>query len=175
MNSFYCFIYHASKIFLSTSQTSSASTYITMRACFAFFLGGICLSIRFTSLTAYIPMGVILARERKTAKAAIAFLLGICALPGLLGFVLTLFLDKAMFGFWAIPVLGNFHFNVIQGEKKPSVLFFQFSASFICMVELKYNTDNYRQWQSLWNTSVSLVLNSRGPCISWDSSSRFDL
>jgi len=61
-------------------------------------------------------MGIILARQTKTTKAAIAYLLGVCALAGFLGFFSTVLLDRAMYGVWAIPVFGNFHFNVIQGN-----------------------------------------------------------
>ena len=104
-------IFYYLQVFLSTNQ----STTTTIRAWIAFFLGGICVSIRFTCLTAYIPMGIILALDNNNT---IAYLFGICALPGLLGFVSTLLLDKVMYGFWAIPVLGNFHFNVIQGKKR---------------------------------------------------------
>ena len=75
-------------------------------------------------------MGVILARERKTAKAVITYLFGVCALAGLLGFVSTILLDRAMFGVWAIPVLGNFHFNVIQGEKFLNFVMILHSCSF---------------------------------------------
>ena len=105
------------QVFLSTNQ----STTTTIRAWIAFFLGGICVSIRFTCLTAYIPRGIILALDNNNNNNnnnTIAYLFGICALPGFLGFVSTLLLDKVMYGFWAIPVLGNFHFNVIQGKKR---------------------------------------------------------
>lgn len=109
-----------SPLLLPTNQTPKySSTMTTVRAWIAFFIGGICVSIRFSSLTAYIPMGIILAWDNdknKTIKAALLYLFGICALPGFLGFASTLLLDKAMYGFWAIPVLGNFHFNVIQGN-----------------------------------------------------------
>lgn len=102
--------------FLSTEKTPNTSRFSTMRACFAFFLGGICVSIRFTCLTAYIPMGIILSLHTKTTKTAISYLFRVCALAGMLGFVCTVVLDRAMFRVWAIPVLGNFHFNVIQGN-----------------------------------------------------------
>ena len=95
---------------------TSPSTSSIARAWIAFFIGGICVSIRFTCLTAYIPMGIILARQTKTAKAAITYVFGVCALAGFLGFFSTVLLDRAMYGVWAIPVLGNFHFNVIQGK-----------------------------------------------------------
>jgi hypothetical protein len=104
---------YSTKAFLSTKETVNTATISTMRAWFAFFLGGICVSIRFTCLTAYIPMGIILARQTKTA---FTYLFLVCALGGLLGFLSTVILDRAIFGVWAIPVLGNFHFNVIQGK-----------------------------------------------------------
>jgi len=102
-----------SPVFLSTNETLNTSTISTMRSWFAFFLGGICVSIRFTCLTAYIPMGIILARQTKNT---FNYLFRVCALAGLLGFLSTVILDRVMFGVWAIPVLGNFHFNVIQGN-----------------------------------------------------------
>eukprot|EP00539_Tryblionella_compressa_P015119 CAMPEP_0178848634 /NCGR_PEP_ID=MMETSP0746-20121128/19442_1 /TAXON_ID=913974 /ORGANISM="Nitzschia punctata, Strain CCMP561" /LENGTH=63 /DNA_ID=CAMNT_0020513643 /DNA_START=56 /DNA_END=244 /DNA_ORIENTATION=- len=46
----------------------------------------------------------------------LSYLLEVCALFGFLGFLSTVILDRIMFGYWAIPVLGNFHFNVIQSE-----------------------------------------------------------
>lgn len=59
-------------------------------------------------------MGIILARQ---SKMAFNYIFAICALAGFLGFLSTVILDRVMFGVWAIPVLGNFHFNVIQGKE----------------------------------------------------------
>ncbi|VEU38444.1 unnamed protein product [Pseudo-nitzschia multistriata] len=106
-----------SPVFLSAVETASDSKASMARAWVAFFIGGICVSIRFTCLTAYIPMGIILARQTsKTISAMVAYLFRVCALAGLLGFASTVVLDRVMYGVWAIPVLGNFHFNVIQGN-----------------------------------------------------------
>ncbi len=58
-------------------------------------------------------MGIILARQ---TNSIFTYLFMICGLAGFLGFLSTVLLDRAMFGVWAIPVLGNFHFNVIQGK-----------------------------------------------------------
>jgi hypothetical protein len=91
---------YSTKAFLSTKETVNTATISTMRAWF-------------TCLTAYIPMGIIRARQTKTA---FTYLFLVCALGGLLGFLSTVILDRAIFGVWAIPVLGNFHFNVIQGK-----------------------------------------------------------
>jgi hypothetical protein len=61
-------------------------------------------------------MGLILAYTTYTTiKLRILYLFGVCALFGLLGLLSTFVLDRIMYGFWAIPMLGNFHFNVIQG------------------------------------------------------------
>lgn len=60
-------------------------------------------------------MGIILSRQ---TKSAFTYIFLVCALAGLLGFLSTVILDRALFGFWAIPVLGNFHFNVIEGKSR---------------------------------------------------------
>ena len=60
-------------------------------------------------------MGIVLAYQ---SKNIFAYLFCVCGLAGLLGFVSTVILDRAVFGEWVLPVLGNFHFNVIEGKKK---------------------------------------------------------
>ena len=62
-------------------------------------------------------MGIILARQ---TKIAFNYLFLVCAFGGFLGFLSTVILDRAIFGVWAIPVLGNLHFNVIEGKTKRS-------------------------------------------------------
>ncbi|KAG7363978.1 Alg9-like mannosyltransferase family-domain containing protein [Nitzschia inconspicua] len=84
-------------------------------ACIAFFLGGVCSAIRFTCLTIYVPLGVILSLKLHTKTATVSYLMGICAIFGASGFLSTVLLDRIMYGFWAFPVLGNIHFNVLQG------------------------------------------------------------
>jgi len=110
---------------LATATTTTTSEKVidrnmrgaSPRACLAFFLGGICSSIRFTCLAAYIPMGLVLSwLSYTTMTSKLSYLLEVCALFGFLGFLSTVILDRIMFGYWAIPVLGNFHFNVIQSE-----------------------------------------------------------
>jgi hypothetical protein len=98
-------------------QQKSSAKYGTVRACLAFFLGGISSAIRFTSLAAFVPMGFILAFRRQPGSVGsmLGFLFGSCALFGLLGIVATLVVDKIFYGFWVVPFLGNFHFNVILG------------------------------------------------------------
>ena len=81
---------------------------------FAFFLGGICCSIRFTCLLAYVPMGIILSLQQKS-RSVITFLIGYCLIPGFLGLGATVIIDRFFYGFWAIPVLGNIQFNIILG------------------------------------------------------------
>ena len=86
------------------------------RAVAAFVLGGMSVAVRFTSLAAWIPMGIIIAiRSQKNKMQSIQYLIFPCALCGLLGIAISLIVDFFMYGFWVIPVLGNFHFNVIQG------------------------------------------------------------
>lgn len=102
---------------LLSDQQKSSAKYGTIRACLAFFLGGISSAIRFTSLAAFVPMGLILAfrRQPRSFGSMLGFLFGSCALFGLLGIVATLVVDKSFYGFWVVPFLGNFHFNVILG------------------------------------------------------------
>jgi hypothetical protein len=89
-----------------------------VRACLAFFLGGICCSIRFTCLAAFVPMGILLAFQEEfiSIVSILKYLGGVCGVFGLSGIATTLLLDRAMYGFWAVPFLGNIHFNVIQGK-----------------------------------------------------------
>ncbi|KAL3924961.1 MAG: hypothetical protein SGILL_000717, partial [Bacillariaceae sp.] len=39
----------------------------------------------------------------------------VCALFGSLGFIVSVVIDRIMYGFWAFPTLGNFQFNVLEG------------------------------------------------------------
>ena len=86
----------------------------TGRACLAFFLGGLSAAIRFTALAAFVPIGVILAGRSSTTTAGfLGYLLMRCAIPGLAGLAVAAAVDRFFFGFWTLPFLGNFHFNVI--------------------------------------------------------------
>lgn len=62
-------------------------------------------------------MGLILAfrRQSRSVGSMLGFLFGSCALFGHLGILATLVVDKSFYGFWVVPFLGNFHFNVILG------------------------------------------------------------
>lgn len=48
-------------------------------------------------------------------KAMCKTLFGLCALYGTVGIAIGCLIDRLMYGFWAIPFLGNFHFNVLLG------------------------------------------------------------
>ena len=99
------------------SLSGGKHAYEFPRAFLAFVLGGICCSIRFTCLAAFVPLGLILAiqRRRTSVVSIMVYLILVCASAGLLGLTLTILLDRFMYGFWAIPFLGNIHFNVILG------------------------------------------------------------
>ena len=88
------------------------------RAFLAFFLGGICCSVRFTCLAAFVPMGLILAFQRRCRSLVfvVGYVVGICAAPGIAGLFLTLLLDRYVYGFWAFPLLGNIQFNILEGN-----------------------------------------------------------
>lgn len=79
----------------------------------AFWFGGLSASVRFTALAAWIPLGVLLSLQR---KKPFQFLLNTCACWGLLGIGAALVLDRLFYGFWTIPFLGSFHFNVLLGN-----------------------------------------------------------
>ena len=83
------------------------------RAKAAFFLGGLNLAIRGTSIAAYIPMGILLAWQQQLWSEKIIYLFAVCAVPGVLGVGVTFLVDCWFFGFPTFPFLGNFYFNVI--------------------------------------------------------------
>lgn len=91
------------------------SRYSLLRACLAFFIGGISSAIRFTSVAAILPLGMILAMRRRTLPSMVGYLFLPCAVFGILGVGVTLLVDRLFYGFWATPILGSFHFNVILG------------------------------------------------------------
>jgi len=88
-----------------------------LRSCVAFFIGGMGVAVRFTSVAAFVPLGVLLAllRQKATSSwlAAMGYLLVPCALFGIAGVGVAMVVDYLFFGFWTIPFLGNFHFNVV--------------------------------------------------------------
>lgn len=94
----------------------------------AFVLGGLSACVRFTTLAAWIPLGLIISfrsgclcnkegnTQRVNYKSMIDTLFGICAMYGAAGVVIGCIIDRYFYGFWAIPLLGNFHFNVVLGK-----------------------------------------------------------
>ena len=92
------------------NQTSQSSF---LKACLAFFMGGLSTAIRFTSCIAFVVIGIILATRRGHFLTYIIFP---CALFGVLGISAAMLVDRYFYGFWTIPLLGNIHFNVIEGN-----------------------------------------------------------
>ncbi|KAL7551850.1 hypothetical protein ACHAWF_015051 [Thalassiosira exigua] len=101
------------------------------RAKLAFILGGLSACVRFTSLAAWVPIGLIVAlrsghpsnSSRKehngtklNGRKILHTLIGLCATHGAIGILLGCCIDRWFYGFWAIPFLGNIHFNVILGH-----------------------------------------------------------
>lgn len=100
----------------------------------AFVLGGLGACVRFTSLAAWIPLGVIVTlRSRSNYKISssgdndntkmhynmlLNTLIGLCATYGMLGVLLGCCIDRWFYGFWAVPFLGNIHFNIILGKSQ---------------------------------------------------------
>lgn len=66
-------------------------------------------------------MGLLLAFQRVPSQpftSACVYLAGVCAICGILGILVTVLFDRYMYGFLAIPILGNIHFNVILGKHR---------------------------------------------------------
>jgi len=82
----------------------------------AFILGGMSVCIRFTSIAAWIPIGLLCCARKTTFRGKVFTLFALCASFGLLGIIFGTALDRLFYGFWAIPFLGSFHFNVLQGN-----------------------------------------------------------
>lgn len=108
----------------------------------AFVLGGLSACVRFTSLAAWIPIGLIIVlRENASLKQRFGTLFGLCAINGMLGVVLGCSVDRWLFGFWAVPFLGNFHFNVVLGlgtlyGTHPMLWYFYAGVPAICGIML---------------------------------------
>jgi GPI mannosyltransferase 3 len=97
------------------------------RACCAFYLGGLSTAVRFTSLAAFVPMGVLLAHRHASScvqqehpatrfqwlASFVSYLAGPCAAFGLAGIATSVALDRLMYGFWTVPFLRLIHFNVV--------------------------------------------------------------
>lgn len=77
--------------------------------------------MRFTSLAAWIPLGIIIAIR---TDYIVQTMFGLCALYGAFGIGLGCIIDRIMYGFWAVPFLGSFHFNVMLGRSKIYLTFF---------------------------------------------------
>lgn len=90
-------------------------------------LGGLSACVSFTALAAWIHAGLIIAfrsGESITRDGAnkcsyvkvLQTLIGLCGICGLIGVMLGCCIDRWFYGFWAMPVLGNIHFNVLLGK-----------------------------------------------------------
>ncbi|KAL3794326.1 hypothetical protein ACHAW5_009886 [Stephanodiscus triporus] len=97
------------------------------RAMFAFVLGGLSACVRFTSLAAWIPIGLIISfrsgkssgpsgTKKNSYSTMMTTLLGFCLPFGFIGVLVGCCIDRWFYGFWAIPFLGNIHFNVLLGH-----------------------------------------------------------
>lgn len=77
--------------------------------------------VRFTSLAAWIPIGLIISSKFRDYKCNMSILFGLCVQFGLLGVILGCCIDFCFYGFWAIPFLGNIHFNVLLGKSQSTI------------------------------------------------------
>ena len=87
-----------------------------VRSAFGFFLGGIAVSIRGTAVTAFLPFGLMLSLRQPTLYKKFEYVLLVCALPAVTGLILSICIDRFYFGFWAVPMLGNLHFNLVENK-----------------------------------------------------------
>ena len=85
-------------------------------AAFAFVLGGLSLQVRFTALAAWVPIGLIICLRRKSWRDMMFHLFFLCAFFGIIGISIGCLIDRLFYGFWAVPFLGSFQFNVIEGK-----------------------------------------------------------
>lgn len=110
----------------------------------AFVLGGLSVAIRFTSLAAWIPIGLILSfrdmyigsRKESNENAfrnGLYTVLNLCALYGGMGLLIACMIDWYFYDKIVIPFLGNIHFNVILGMcfMGRSIEFFALRIAFI--------------------------------------------
>lgn len=85
----------------------------------AFILGGMSAAIRFTALAAWVPLGILWALFNQSNRTSLlncfGHLFNTCAIYGLVGIVFSIIVDRYFYKFWTIPILGNLHFNVIEG------------------------------------------------------------
>lgn len=87
--------------------------FSSFRACIVFLVGGISVALRFTTIAAFVPMGILLALRCRSTLSKLGYLILPCAVFGLAGLALAMAVDRRFFGLWTVPFLGNFHFNVI--------------------------------------------------------------
>ena len=93
--------------------------YFGSNAKIAFVLGGLGVAIRFTSLAAWIPIGLIISCRLTTSfMGLMRNIVSLCALYGGCGLFMGCLIDWYFYGgdSVVIPFLGNFHFNVILGK-----------------------------------------------------------
>lgn len=88
---------------------------VRLMARLAFLLGGISIVVRFTALASWVPIGIMICLRRKSMSSKLYHLWHMCLVSGAMGVFLGCILDRIYYGFWAIPFLGSFHFNVLLG------------------------------------------------------------
>ena len=103
---------------LNYDRSKSNANRIRIKAKIAFLLGGIGVAIRFTSLAAWIPIGLITSiRSTSNFRDFTSLTFALCAFYGGMGLLIGCIIDFYFYGFFEVlPFLGNFHFNVILGK-----------------------------------------------------------
>ncbi len=95
----------------------------------AFLLGGFSVTIRFTALAAWIPLGILTCHrlgEKKSqpVKFKLKYLCNICGLYGMLGVAFGCIIDYFFYGYISVPFVSNTYFNAILGTDLFIYLFF---------------------------------------------------
>lgn len=140
--------------------------------------------VRFTSLAAWIPIGLFIAfRSEKATDSTdtkknsyhrmMSTLFGCCVPFGFVGVALGCCIDRWFYGFWAVPFLGNIHFNVVLGKKLNRAIGCIHSIVIVIVVVVLFC--RLRTWITLWNTSLLMVCIRRYSCHLWNSAALISL
>ena len=107
-------------LLLGHHTNQSTTNFVSVNYCTkaAFVLAGICVAgVRFTSLAAFVPIGIIFFTCNKYLhRKLITFMLFIfyCSLYGILGLFCCILVDRYFYGFWTIVCVNNFYTNIVQ-------------------------------------------------------------
>ena len=140
--------------------------------------------VRFTSLAAWIPIGLAISfrsgkitdspdTKKNNYYRVMSTLFGCCVPFGFFGVLLGCCMDRWFYGFWAVPFLGNIHFNVLLGETLESAIGCIHYIVQVLVIDVLFF--RLRPWITLWDTSVFMVCIRWYSCHLWDSAALLSL